>query len=95
MTAIEKFRRLESFMRKAGDDPKMTAAHISLYVSLICLTDDKDDSLHVFSREVMHLCKISGSATYHRCIRQLDEFGYIKYFPSYNHYKRSRVEFVL
>jgi hypothetical protein len=37
----------------------------------------------------MKLAKISGVATYHKSIRELDEYGYIRYEPSYNRYKRS------
>lgn len=86
---------MEKFVEKVKDDPRITTAHISLYVALVCMTGDEGTSLKIFSYEVMPVCKISGSGTYHRCIRQLDEFGYIKYFPSYNHNKGSRVEFVL
>jgi hypothetical protein len=94
MTVTEKFENVKNCMQKARDDPRMSAVHISIYVALICMTSDDNKTLRVFSHEVMPLCKISGVATYHRCIRELDAFGYIKYFPSYNQYKGSRVEFV-
>jgi hypothetical protein len=95
MNATEKFCMLENFIKKTRDDPRITAVHVSLYVALLYLLNDHAHLLQAFSYEVMPVCKISGSATYHRCIRDLDEFGYINYFPSFNHFKRSRVEFVL
>jgi len=33
---------------------------------------------------VMEAAKISGLATYHKCMRDLVEYGYIQYIPSYN-----------
>jgi len=39
----------------------------------------------------MELAKISGVATYHKTIRELHEYGYIKYQPSYNRFSRSRI----
>ena len=32
----------------------------------------------------MEAAKINGLATYHKCIRELHEYGYIDYHPSYN-----------
>lgn len=39
----------------------------------------------------MHVCKISSTATYHKCIKELHQYGYITYTPSYNPYKGSLV----
>jgi len=39
----------------------------------------------------MKVCKISSNATYHKCIKELNEFGYLRYSPSYNPYKGSLV----
>ena len=32
----------------------------------------------------MKLAHIGSIATYHKCIKQLKEFGYLEYFPSYD-----------
>jgi hypothetical protein len=32
----------------------------------------------------MDIAKISGVAAYHKCIKDLHQFGYIQYVPSYN-----------
>ena len=93
MKDAEKFNSVKSFIAKAREDPRITTVHISMYLALICLADDAG-SISIFRHDVMPLCKVSGSATYHRSIRELHAFGYIKYFPSYNQYKGSRVEFV-
>ncbi|WP_454803175.1 hypothetical protein [Mucilaginibacter phyllosphaerae] len=42
-------------------------------------------------RELMAFSKIASIATYHKCIRELDAFGYIRYQPSYHPKLGSRV----
>jgi hypothetical protein len=39
----------------------------------------------------METAKISGIATFHKCIKDLDELGYISYLPSRNPAVNSRV----
>ena len=39
----------------------------------------------------MKVSKISSKATYHKCMKELHNFGYLKYMPSYNPYKGSLV----
>lgn len=84
---------LTDFMQKARDDPRIGLAHISLYSALLCQWHAKNAEvpLYIFSYELMPLCKLAGPATYHRSIRQLHEYGYIKYVPSNNHYLGSLV----
>lgn len=42
----------------------------------------------------MRGAKIFGLATYHKCIKDLNDFGYISYQPSYNPRVGSRVYLV-
>ncbi|HRN55636.1 MAG TPA: hypothetical protein PLL71_04260 [Agriterribacter sp.] len=87
---------LGAFLKAVREDPRISTAHISLYVSLISLWRERsfDRPLYVFSHEIMPRCKIAGTATYHRSIKELHEYGYIKYVPSYNHFLGSLVYFV-
>lgn len=88
---------MNDFFKRSRDDPRVSATHISLYVSLLqrWYEEGMQEPLIVFSHEMQPLCKISASSTYHRIIRQLHEYGYIKYVPSYNHYLGSLVSFVI
>ncbi len=85
------------FMQRIIDDARINTSHISLYVSLVYYWKENDIErpVSVYSHEVMPLCKISGSATYHRCIRELNDYGYIRYVPSFNHFLGSLVYFVM
>ncbi len=87
---------LHSFLSAIEDDPRITTAHISVYVSLWKRWKDNGaiGPLSFFRSDLMSLCKISSYNTYHRAIRQLHEYGYIKYVPSYNHCMGSLVYFI-
>jgi hypothetical protein len=87
---------LNTFMEATKDDVRINTAHISLYVSLTFHWQKRDykNPLSVFRHEILPFCKISGTATYHRSMKELHEFGYIRYVPSYNHFLGSLVYFI-
>ncbi|MES1226510.1 MAG: hypothetical protein ABUT20_64135 [Bacteroidota bacterium] len=86
---------LYHFLTTVETDPRISAAHISLYVSLWKKWKDSgtDQPLSFFRQDIINLCKISGGNTYHKVLRQLHEYGYVKYVPSYNHFLGSMVSF--
>ena len=47
--------------------------------------------IYVFSNAIMHKAKILSSATYARSIRDLNDFGYIRYELSYKRNQGSKV----
>jgi hypothetical protein len=64
--------------------PKIIKArHISLYMALFeCWNKNCFENPVSITREIiMPIAKISGIATYHKCIKDLYNFGYIKYLP--------------
>ncbi|MEP7374609.1 MAG: hypothetical protein ABI675_14540 [Chitinophagaceae bacterium] len=87
---------LTGFLAAAAEDPRISTAHISLYVSLWKLWKDRSAvaPLYVYSHEVMAICKISSYSTYHKTIRQLQQYGFILYEPSFNQYIGSKIEFI-
>ena len=86
---------LLDFLEAAEPDPRIATAHISLFISLWKKWKELESGQYLvfFSFEIMPACKISSSSTFHKVIKQLDEYGYIKYLPSFNHFRGSRVEF--
>ena len=87
---------LLTFLAVGESDPKLTTAHISLYVHLWKFRKEYGDAVQLvlFSHEVMRRCKISSYSTYHKTIRELHEFGYIRYVPSFNRFSGSVIELV-
>ena len=90
---MEELKSLTDFYAAVKEDNRIGTTHISMYMALFQLYN-----LNAFSNPVcisrslvMDLAKISGLATYHKCIKELDAYGYIQYLPSYNPAISSRV----
>jgi hypothetical protein len=90
---MEQMKHLSDFFIAIAKDPRIGVSHISLYCALLPnnITADFSSPICITSSEIMRVAKISGLGTYHKCIRDLHECGYIKYQPSYNHRKKSKV----
>jgi hypothetical protein len=86
-------KELASFYNSIREDNRISPSHISLYMAFFQYWNDNDFQNPVqFKRsEIMQAAKINGLATYHRCIKQLHEYGYITYSPSFNPSKCSQV----
>jgi hypothetical protein len=52
------------------------------------------DELSISRNEVMKLSKVGNANTYTKVLKELDEFGYIKYSPSYNPLIGSKVTII-
>lgn len=77
---------LAAFYRAIATDPRISPAHISLYMALFqrWRTNDFKNPVCFTSREIMPMAKIGSRATYHKCLQDLVECGYIRYSPSFN-----------
>jgi hypothetical protein len=73
-------------IRRMGKDQRLYATHISLFTALfVCWQRGGFVSPFSFNRrELMSCSRILSVATYHKCIRELDEYGYMRYQPSYH-----------
>lgn len=84
--SMEEVKELTSFYLAIREDPRIGATHISLYMALFQFynLNQFKNPIEITRAAVMKIAKISGLATYHKCIRDLSNFGYIQYEPSYN-----------
>jgi len=87
---------LKKFFETIKSDPRIGPGHISLYFALYLkwIENKCENPIYVFRNELKPFCKISGLATYHRSIKQLHEYGYIRYVPSFNRCLGSLVYFL-
>ena len=83
---MEQVKELTSFYSAIKSDPRIGTTHISLYMALFQFynLNRLENPIQITRTAVMEVAKINGSATYHKCMRDLVEFGYIEYQPSYN-----------
>lgn len=75
-------------------DERLLPSHISMYVSLFqCWKLNRfQNPFRIRRAELMRSSKIKSLATYHKCIKELDQAGFIIYLPSYNSYKGTLIE---
>lgn len=93
MNATDLLPELKVFFHSIRDDSRIGPVHISLFMAIIQFWKDNEykSPICVFGHELMNLAKISGVATYHKCIHQLEEYGHIKYQPSFDRFVGSLI----
>lgn len=86
-------KHLSGFFDKISKDDRLNPTHVSLYVSLFQFWNASrfHNPISISRSEIMKVSKIYSKVTYHKCIRELNDYGYLSYHPSYNPFKGSLV----
>lgn len=86
-------KHLTGFFDRIVQDRSLNPTHISLYIALFQFWNVNrfQNPISITRDEVMRISKICSKATYHKCMRELNDKGYIKYEPSFNPFKGSMV----
>lgn len=94
MGDINYIKHLNGVFGQFAKDGRLNPTHISLYMALFQLWNFKlfRASFHLDREEAMDLAKIGSKSTYHRCIKELSHWGYIRYSPSHNPFKGSKIK---
>jgi hypothetical protein len=76
-----------------SSDERLLATHISLFTALFIQWQRNGfvSPFPVTRKKLMTISKIASVATYHKCIRQLNDYRYIRYQPDYHPKKGSLV----
>ncbi len=84
---------LTGFFEKVDTDNRLNPTHISMYMAIFQFWNINhfQNPISISRNQVMRVSKICSNATYHKCIKELHEYGYLEYFPSFNPYKGSLV----
>jgi len=74
------------FYQLAEKDQRIRPNHISMYTGLFYLwtLNESKTPYQISRRQLMKVSKINSYATYHKCIKELVDFGFISYSPSYH-----------
>ncbi|MEP6713480.1 MAG: hypothetical protein ABJA37_13735 [Ferruginibacter sp.] len=74
-------------------DKRLSVWHFSIYMALTLLWYENElaNPFSISRKSIMELAHVHSFATYHKCIKQLELFGYIQYNPSYSYYERSSI----
>ena len=75
------------------NDKRLSVWHFRIYMTLVLVWHKNElaNPFPISRKSVMELAHVHSFATYHKCIKQLELFGYIRYTPSYSYYERSSI----
>ncbi|MBB6127445.1 hypothetical protein [Mucilaginibacter lappiensis] len=84
---------LSDFFNAIEKDARISITHIGIYAALLQYWQVNEcvNPIRVYSYEVMKIAKISAHATYHKSVKDLNAFGYIRYEPSFKRNSPSKV----
>jgi hypothetical protein len=87
---------LHAFFERIRSDQRISSTHIGIFAALLHFRMGRGfcNPLQAYSHEVMPLAKISALRTYCRCLKDLNEYGYLRYEPSKKKNRASRIYFL-
>lgn len=94
---MDRLQQLTNYIKKVTSDARLKPIHIALSLALcdVWIVEQFQQPYRVSRRVLMQASRIRSKATYHKVIKELQSFGYIKYNPSYHPVKASQVLLVI
>ncbi|SNR84148.1 hypothetical protein [Lutibacter flavus] len=85
---------LNGVLNQFSKDNRLNPTHISLYIALFQFWNYNrfPEEFFINREKIMSFSKIGSKSTYHKCVRELSHWKYIRYKPSHNPFKGSRVK---
>lgn len=92
---MKTLKPLSDFFKAIEKDYRISVTHIGIYAALLQFRADKGfiNPIKAYSYEIMEIAMISSPKTYHKCVHELQEYGYIKFEPTRNRKQRSTIYF--
>lgn len=84
---------LSDFLTAVEKDARISITHIGIFAALIQFWKEQQfiNPMIAYSHDIMGIAKISAAATYYKCMKDLNEYGYIRYEPSYKRNQGSKI----
>jgi hypothetical protein len=94
---MDNLQILTRFFKAIEDDFRIGTTHIAIFTALLQFRASKDhiNPILAYSIEIQNIAKVMSPKTYHRCMHDLDNYGYLVYVPTKNKNKRSSIYFHL
>ncbi len=94
---MDRLQELMTFMHELASDLRLKPTHISLCLALChaWVRSNFQNYFQVSRSKLMAASRIQSRATYHKVMKDLQAFGYLKYTPSYHPAKGSSVCLVI
>lgn len=90
---MDNLRRLTQCISHVSSDARLKPLHLALYL-VLCnewIATQFQSPYNISRRKMMAASRIRSKATYHKIIKELKSFGYLRYSPSYHPVKGSSV----
>ncbi len=93
MSSTNYIRHLAGFFDRVADDGRLSATHVAMYVAIFQLWNINrfQNPVCISRMELMRISKISSKGTYHKCLKELNDYGYFRYEPSHSPLRGSLV----
>jgi hypothetical protein len=87
-------KHLSAVLESISGDTRLNTSHVSLYMALFQLWNQNrfENPVSINRMDTMRISKIGSRVTYHRCLKDLSEWNYFKYYPSHNPMKGSLID---
>lgn len=72
-------------------DARLTSHHVSLYFALLVKAWQEGQPLAIKRHEIMQQAKIRSRKTYTRCLYELQDWNYLRYYPANNQFQSSEI----
>lgn len=84
---------LIKFLSATVDDCRISPGHLAVFAAIYrhWILNGNPNTMRAFSSQIMPIAKISSNSTYHRLLKELNEYGYLEYQPSFNKTKGSMI----
>jgi hypothetical protein len=84
--AVSELAGYSKLLKRMSMDERLNTTHISLFSALFVQWQQGSfkSPFSVNRKTLMAFSRIASIATYHKCMKELDEYGYIIYQPSYH-----------
>lgn len=90
---VNYIRHYKAWRERVVMDRRLTSSHIALYDALFDIWNIErfQNPVRIYRDAVMHRAGIGSPRTYLKCLRNLTEWGYIRYEPSQGPHRASKV----
>lgn len=82
---MELANAIQVFYKLAKEDSNISPSHLAIYNALLFIwSEQKQMPIFITRKIIMYLAHIRGKATYQKCIRDLNNYHYLIYKPSFD-----------
>lgn len=92
----DEIQPLSDFFYAIRNDYRISTTHIGIFSALLIyqINQGANGTFKAFSKDIMILAKVSSPFTYLRCLKELHDYGYIVYKPSFKKTEASKICFL-